>query len=158
MFEASWTGSASEDDLYVTDYGTCTDTVTKQDQIDGTFPSAVYIGITRDQQSFYLTRATPGDQGVAPPNGELHETYEGTHVSCGGYEETVLGSLNLVENWWQWPSFPDVLPLGRTDPTIPTTSQGEHVDRQEQTGIGGGLIVITTTWTWKLTIEPDAAQ
>jgi hypothetical protein len=32
------------------------------------------------------------------------------------------------------------------------------VDRQEETGIGGGLIVITNAWTWKLTLEPDAGQ
>ena len=50
------------------------------------------------------------------------------------------------------------LPLERADPTIPWTSEGQHVDRQESTGIGGGLIVITTTWTWKLTLEPDAGQ
>ena len=50
------------------------------------------------------------------------------------------------------------LPLERTDPTIPWTSEGQHVDRQESTGIGGGLIVITNTWTWKLTLEPDGGQ
>lgn len=50
------------------------------------------------------------------------------------------------------------LPLERTDPTTLWTSEGQHVDRQESTGIGGSLIVITTTWTWTLTLEPDAGQ
>jgi hypothetical protein len=50
------------------------------------------------------------------------------------------------------------IPLERTDPTIPWTSEGQHVARRELTGIGGGLIVITDTWTWKLTLEPDNGE
>jgi hypothetical protein len=146
------------DNLYVKDFGNCTDTVTELDQIDGAgSPSAFFIGITRDQSSFYLFRASPELRG-APPNGLVDKTYVAKHVNCLGYEETVpIGSLQVAEDWTPWP-FPQGLPLGRTDPTIPTTSEGEKVDRQERTGIGGGLEVITTTWTWKLTIEPDAAQ
>ena len=156
MFEATWTGSASEDDLYVTDYGTCTDTVTKQDQIDGAAsPSAITIGISPDQSTFSVFRASPGAQG-APPNGDVYEDYEGKHVWCSGYEEAVPGSLHVWESWDYW-RFPDVIPLGRTDPTIPTTSEGQKVDREESPTVGG-QIVITNTWTWKLTLEPDAAQ
>jgi hypothetical protein len=157
MFEATWTGSASVDNLYVHDYGNCADTATQQAQIDGTFPSAFTIGITRDQSSFYLFRVPAGTQG-APPNGQVHTAYEGNHVSCTGYEETFPASLDVWESWTLWPQFPQELPLGRTDPTIPTTSEGQMIDRQEETGIGGGLIVITGTWTWKPTLEPDAAQ
>lgn len=61
------------------------------------------------------------------------------------------------ESWPFWP-FPQELPLGRTDPTIPTTSEGQRVDRQESPGAGGSPIVITNTLTWKLTLEPDAGQ
>jgi hypothetical protein len=157
MFEATWTGSASVDNLYVTDFGNCTDTSTEQDQIDGAAsPSAFAIGISMDQSKFYVSRATPGVQG-APPNGDVYKTTEGKHVSCLGYEETFQGSLHVWE-FWDFSRFPHELPLGRTDPTIPTTSEGQKVDRQEETGIGGGLIVITNTWTWKLTLEPDVAQ
>jgi hypothetical protein len=109
-----------------------------------------------DQSKFYVSRATPGVQG-APPNGDVYKTTEGKHVSCLGYEETFQGSLHVWE-FWDFSRFPHELPLGRTDPTIPTTSEGQKVDRQEETGIGGGLIVITNTWTWKLTLEPDVAQ
>jgi hypothetical protein len=157
MFEATWGGSASVDNLYVTDYGTCTDTVTQMDQVDGAgSPSAFFIGVTSDQSSFYLYRATPGLQG-APPYGVVDKPYVSSHVNCQGYEETVpFASLHVPEDWTPWP-FPQGLPLGRTDPTIPTTSAGEKVDRQERP-VTGGLGVTTTTWTWKLTIEPDAAQ
>jgi hypothetical protein len=157
MFAATWTGSASVDKLYVQEFSTCTDTVTEQDEIDGAAsPSAFVIGIARNQSEFYVSRATPGTQG-APPNGDLYKATEGKHVSCSGYEESVPGSLHVWEFWDFW-RFPPALPLGRTDPTIPTTSEGQTVDREESTGIGGSLIVVTNTWSWKLTLEPDAAQ
>ncbi len=161
IFEATWSGSASRDDRYVTDYGHCTDTNTQMGQVDGgDSPSAFGISISRDQREFSLNRISPGYQG-APPNGVVDGTYVSKHVDCQGYEETGLpGLLHVVENWTPWPFMGTGhgLPLERTDPTIPWTSEGQHVDRQESTGIGGGLIVITTTWTWKLTLEPDAGQ
>jgi hypothetical protein len=40
---------------------------------------------------------------------------------------------------------------------VPTTAAGQKVDRQERAVIGG-TEVVTTTWTWNLTMEPDAAQ
>jgi|GEM_PF-6781654 len=156
MFQATWKGSASVDNFYAKDYGNCTDTTTQQHQVEGTFPSAFTIGVTRDQSSFYLFRVPAGTHG-APPNGQVHEPYEGQHVSCTGWEEPYPASLDVWESWTVSPPFPQELPLGRTDPTIPTSSEGQIVDRQEETGIGGGLIVITNTWTWKLTLEPDAA-
>jgi hypothetical protein len=159
IFEATWTGSASVDNRYVTDYGDCSITNTQMDRVDGAAsPSALNIGITRDQQSFYVNRPAPGYLG-APPYGVVDKPFDNKLVnSCLGYEETrPFASLHVPEDWNLWP-FPQGLPLGRTDPTIPTSSEGEHVDRQESTGIGGGLIVITTTWRWQLTLDPDAAQ
>jgi hypothetical protein len=159
MFDTAWTGFASVDNRYVTDYGDCAMTTTQADQIEGaTSPSALSIGITRDQQSFYINRPGPGFLG-APPHGVVDKPYDYTFVdSCHDYEETrPFASLHVVESWTPWP-FPQGLPLGRTDPTIPTSSEGEHVDRQESTGLGGGLIVSTTTWRWQLTLEPEAAQ
>jgi len=156
MFEATWRGSASVDNFYATDFGTCVDTVTQGDQVEGGSPSAFFIGVTRDQSSFYLFRATPGLQG-APPNGVVTKPYYAHHVDCLGNEETVpVASISSWESWTPWP-FPQGLPLGRTDPTIPTTSEGEWVDRQER-AVVGGLEVITTRWTWRLTLEPEAAQ
>jgi hypothetical protein len=160
MFEATWTGLASADNLYVKDYGTCTDTVTEQGEIDGAAsPSAFFLGLSRDQSQAYVDRATPGILG-APPYTQLYKTYDGTHVECSGYEENAPDSVYVAEDWTTWPltGTGQGLPLNRTDPTIPTTTAGQKVDRQESTGIGGGLIVITSTWTWTLTIEPDAAQ
>jgi hypothetical protein len=157
MFDATWSASASVDDLYVTDLGTCTDTVTQADEVEGGgSPSAFVVGMTPDQGSFYLFRATPGVQG-APPNGVIDKPYVSLHVDCLGNAETVpFASLHVGEDWTTWP-FSDGLPLGRTDRTIPTTSSGEKVDRQERAVIGG-VEVITTRWIWQLTIEPDAAQ
>jgi hypothetical protein len=88
----------------------------------------------------------------------VHEAYEGHHDPCTGDEETFAASLDVWETWTLAPPFPQELPLGRTDPTIPVTSEGQILDQQEETGIGGGLIVITNAWTWKLTLEPDATQ
>lgn len=156
MFAATWTGSASADNRYVRDFGDCADTVTQQGQVDGTFPSLFGIGIKRDQSAFYLFRVPAGTDG-APPNGQAYHDYEGTHVSCTGYEETFPASVSVWESWTAPPPFPQQIPLGRTDPTIPVTSEGQIVDQQEDTGIGGGVIVTTNAWTWKLTLEPDAA-
>jgi hypothetical protein len=61
----------------------------------------------------------------------------------------------VTENWAPWPFSGGTLPLERTDPTIPWTSAGQHVTRSEATGDEGTPIVITDTWTWKLTLEPD---
>jgi hypothetical protein len=59
---------------------------------------------------------------------------------------------------WDYARVPTWIPLNRTDPTIPTTSEGQVVDRQESLSACGGPIVITNTLTWKLTLEPDAGQ
>ncbi|HXJ33812.1 MAG TPA: hypothetical protein VMS22_07190 [Candidatus Eisenbacteria bacterium] len=154
VFETTWTGSASVDNLYVQEFPNCTVTGTEQDQIDGTFPSAIVIGISPDQSKFFVSRA--GGQSV-PPNGDVYKDTEGHGVTCLGYEETSRGSLHVWESW-DYYRFPHELPLGRTDPTIPTTSEGQKVDRQESPGPGGSPIVITNTLTWKLTLEPDAGQ
>ena len=160
IFEATWSGSESRDDRYVKDYGHCTDTSTVMGQVDsGDLPSAFAINISRDQRLFTVnpTWSYQGD----PPTGIVDGTYVSKRVDCQGYEETGLpGLLHVVEDWTPWPfrGTNPGLPFERTDPTIPWTSEGQHVDRREETGIGGGLIVITTTWTWKLTIEPDAGQ
>jgi len=160
IFEATWSGSESRDDHYVKDYGHCTDTSTVMGQVDsGDLPSAFAINVSRDQRLFTVnpTWSYQGD----PPTGIVDGTYVSKRVDCQGYEEIGLpGLLHVVEDWTPWPfhGTNPGLPFERTDPTIPWTSEGQHVDRREETGIGGGLIVITTTWTWKLTIEPDAGQ
>jgi hypothetical protein len=160
IFEATWSGSASRDDRTVMDYGQCTVTGTEMGQVDGgDSPSAFGISVSLDQRLFTINRISPGYQG-APPNGVVDGTYVSKHVDCQGYEETGLpGLLHVVEYWTPAP-LSTGLPLERTDPTIPWTSEGQHVDRRELTGGGGAgdPIVITTTWTWKLTLEPDAGQ
>ena len=160
MFEATWSGSASRDDRYVMDYGDCTDTNTYVGQVDGgDLPSAFTINVSRDQRLFTVNLVT-GSQG-APPNGVVDGSYVWHRVDCDGYEETGPPSLLRVgENWTHWPFMGTGLPLERTDPTIPWTSAGQHVARQEGTGFGGAgdPIVTTTTWTWNLTLEPDGGQ
>ncbi len=156
MYAAAWVGTASVNNRYVKDYGNCTDTVTQLDHVDGTAtPSAFSIGTVRGQTAFQVHRATPWMQG-APPYGVVDRPYVSTRVHCTGWVETVpFASLHVAENWTLWPFYE--LPLDRTDPTIPTTSKGQKVDRQER-AVLGGTEVITTTWTWDLTLEPDAAE
>jgi len=83
-------------------------------------------------------------------------------VDCNGHEETGPPGLLQVaeEDWTLWPFRSTGLPFDRADPTIPWTSAGQHVDRQESTGLGGAgdPIVTTTTWTWNLTLEPDGGE
>jgi len=158
MFETSWTGSESIDDLYVSKHPNCrgTETASEQDELHGTFPSALLIYIAPNQQTFSVTRPTPG-VGASPPLANMMKDTQRTHVSCNGYEETSKGLLHIYESWPYWP-FPQEIPLNRTDPTIPTTSEGQVVDRQESPGPGGSADVTTNTLTWKLTLEPDAGQ
>jgi hypothetical protein len=111
---------------------------------------------------FTVNRLSSGDHG-APPIGILDGTYVHHRVDCNGYDESgPPGLLQVVESWTPWTFLPNGqgFPLNRTDPTIPCTSEGQYVDRQETTGLGGAAdpIIVTTTWTWKLTLEPEAAQ
>jgi len=158
IFEATWRGSASEDDLYVSKYSSgCTDTVTNQGEVDGgDQPAAFVINISRDQRSFTVNRWTP------PTTTQLFKDYTGHHVECGGNEEDIRNSIYVGEDWNYWPFIGtgQGIPLDRTDPTIPWTSNGEHVDQQHSTGFGGDgdPIVITRTWHWQLTLEPDTGQ
>ena len=164
IFEATWSGSASRDDRYVDEYliSSCTDTNTSTGQVDGgDSPSAFGISVSRDEREFSVNRISPGYQG-APPNGVVDGTFANKHVDeCHEYEETGLpGLLHVVESWTPWAFLPNGhgFPLERTDPTIPWTSEGQAVDRDESPGLCDGLIVITRTWTWKLTLEPDTGQ
>jgi hypothetical protein len=59
---------------------------------------------------------------------------------------------------WPWGVGVSGLPLERTDPTIPWTTTGQHVTRNEVPQPDGSKIVTTDTWSWKLTLEPDAGQ
>jgi hypothetical protein len=154
MYETTWTGSASVDNLYRKEFPNCTETHTDQGQIEGDFPSALSIGLSSNHRKFHVTRA--GGQS-APPESSLSGTTDAKHVWCNGYEETGHGSVSAWESW-RYDMVPDEIPLDRTDPTIPTTSAGQVVDRQESRAADGGLTVITNTLTWKLTLEPDAGQ
>jgi hypothetical protein len=158
MFEATWSGSESRDDRYVLDYGHCTDTNTYNGQVEGgDFPSAFGISVSRDQRLFTVNLMW-GSQG-APPKGIVDGNYVWHRVDCNGYEESdSRGLLHVVEDWTGWPFGSTGLPFERADPTTPWTSEGQHVDRQESGRSYGDPSVFTTTWTWKLTIEPDAGQ
>jgi len=160
IFEATWRGSASEDDLYVTKYPSgCTDadTVTNQGEVEGgDQPAAFGISISRDQRSFSVNRWTP------PTTTPVFKDYTGHHVECGGYEEDIANSIYVVEDWNYWPFIGtgQGIPLDRQDPTIPWTTSGEHIDQQHSHGYGGDgdPIVVTRTWHWQLTLEPDPGQ
>jgi len=157
MYEATWRGSESMEFSYVFEYGNCRDTTSEQGQIAGTAPSAIFIGVAGDRRSFSLFRPSPGATGSppGPPWGQVSGDIEGTRVSsCPADERTVSTPVIVAENW-AWPSGVGTLPLERTDPTIPWTSAGQHVTRFEATDEGIPN-VITDTWTWKLTLEPDA--
>src|SRR5262245_44311386 len=99
-----------------------------------------------------------GSQG-APPKGIVDGNCVWHRVDCNGYEESdSRGLLHVVESWTGWPFGSTGLPFERADPTTPWTSEGQHVYRQESGRAYGDPTVITTTWTWKLTIEPDGGQ
>lgn len=161
IFEATWQGSASEDDLYVTKYpGGCTETSTSQAELDGGgSPSAFGISVSRDQRSFTVNRTT---YMGGPPYTQLHKDYTSYKIECSGYEEQSPNSIYVAEDWNYWPFIGtgQGIPLDRTDPTIPWTSNGQHVDERHFTGYGGAgdPIVVTHTWTWQLTLEPDPGQ
>src|SRR4029453_10766669 len=157
MYEASWRGSASLEFSYVLEYGNCRDTTSEQGQIAGTAPSAIFISVAGDRRSFSLNRPSPGAMGV-PPWGQVSGDLDGTRVYCSGEERTVLTPVIVAENWAPWSFSGGTLPLERTDPTIPWTSAGQHVTRSEATGDEGTPIVITDTWTWKLTLEPAGRE
>ena len=164
IFEATWTGSASRDDRYVDEYliSSCTKTSTDTGQVDGGgSPSAFGISVGRDEREFTVNRMTPGYHG-GPPNGVVDGTSTPKFVDgCLGYEETGLpGLLHVVEGWTPWAFLPNGhgFPLERTDPTIPWTSKGQAVKRDELHGLCDGQIVITQTWTWELTLEPDNGE
>jgi hypothetical protein len=155
MYRAIWSASGSIDNLLVSESPVCTVTVTSEAQVEGGAPAAFYIIVSRDRSRFDLQREWSESRG-APPWGMLRQPYVTKRINCRGYEETSDATLWVEESFGRWP-FYDGLPLGRTDPTIPTTSEGQKADRQERQ-LPGGVEVITETWTWKLTLEPDAAQ
>ncbi len=158
MYEATWRGSVSEDLSNVLEYGNCTDSTTVQGQIASTAPSAILISVANDRRSFSSYRPAPGFMG-APPQGQLSHEFDGTHVFCSGDERPFPDFVNVTEMFETWPFGGSTgLPLERTDPTIPWTTTGQHVTRSEYPGADGSQIVITDTWTWKLTLEPDAAK
>jgi hypothetical protein len=159
MYEATWRASVSEDFSYDLEYGNCRDTSTTQGQFAVTAPSAILITVAGDRRSFRSYRPSPGSMG-APPAGQLSHEFEGTRVLCSGDEQTFPVPVIVMESLAGWPfgvGGPG-LPLERTDPTIPWTSAGQHVTRSEFTDPDGVKSTLTDTFTWKLTLEPDAGQ
>ncbi len=77
-----------------------------------------------------LHRATSGLQGAAP-NGLVDKPCVSTRVDWGNEETVPFASLHVPKDRTPWP-FPGELPLGRTDPAIPTTSAGQKIERQER--------------------------
>jgi len=131
--------------------------VTNQGEVEGgDQPAAFGISISRDQRSFSVNRWTP------PTTTPVFKDYTGHHVECGGYEEDIANSIYVVEDWNYWPFIGtgQGIPLDRQDPTIPWTTSGEHIDQQHSHGYGGDgdPIVVTRTWHWQLTLEPDPGQ
>ena len=99
-------------------------------------------------------------QGDPPLVMDVHVS--STSSAAGTRRTGLPGLIHVVEDWNYWPfsgTGPGI-PLDRTDPTIPWTSDGaaRRPAASRPVGVGGGLIVITTTWTWKLTLEPDTGQ
>jgi hypothetical protein len=156
MYEAVWKGSVSDDFSYVLEYGNCTDTTTVQGQVATTAPSAIFISVDDDLRSFRVARALPGSEG-GPPYGLLSDKIVGTRVPCYGDPNEVPNFVGVSE-MVTWPFSGQRLPLERTDPTIPWTSAGQHVNRYENTDVEGTKTVMIDTWTWNLTLEPDAGQ
>ena len=157
MYDAVWRGSVSEDSSYVMEYGNCTDSTTVQGQVATTAPSAIFIEVAGDRRSFRVYRASPGSMG-APPEGLLSDEIDGTRVPCSGDESQAPHFVGVAENLVGWPYSGQWIPLERTDPTIPWTSAGQHVTRNEIPEVDGTKIVMTDTWSWKLTLEPDGGQ
>jgi hypothetical protein len=95
----------------------------------------------------------------APPLGQLSDQIDGTRVSCTGKENTFPDFVIVTENFAGSPiSGSPGLPLERTDSTIPWTSTGQHVTRNEYVDAEGTKSTTTDTWTWTLTLEPDGGQ
>jgi hypothetical protein len=140
------------------EYGNCRDTSTAQGQFAVTAPSAILITVASDRRSFNSYRPSPGSLG-APPLGQLSHEFEGTRVPCSGDEQTFPIPVIVTESFgWPWGLGVPGHPLDRTDPTTPWTTTGQHVTRNEFTDADGIQSAITDTWTWKLTLEPDAGQ
>jgi hypothetical protein len=158
MYEATWRASVSVDSSYDLEYGNCRDTSTAQGQFAVTAPSAILITVASDRRSFNSYRPPPGSLG-APPLGQLSHEFEGTRVPCSGDEQTFPIPVIVTESFgWPWGLGVPGHPLDRTDPTTPWTTTGQHVTRNEFTDPDGIQSSITDTWSWKLTLEPDAGQ
>jgi hypothetical protein len=158
MYEATWKAAVSEDFLYDLQYGDCRDVSTRQGQFAVAAPSAIQITVSGDRRSFKSSRPNPGFMG-APPAGELSHEFEGTRVLCSGDEREIPAPVFVMESLGGGPFGGGAgLPLERTDPTIPWTTTGQHVTRNESPQADGSTIVTTDTWSWNLTLEPDAAQ
>jgi len=159
MYEATWRASVSVDRSYDLTYGNCRDTSTAQDQFAVTAPSAILITVASDRRSFNSYRPWPGSLG-APPMGQLSHEFEGTRVYCSGDERPFPIPVIVNESFAVWPWGVGVpgLPLERTDPTIPWTTTGQHVTRNEIPQADGSTMVTTDTLSWQLTLEPDGGQ
>jgi hypothetical protein len=158
MYEATWRASVAVDVSIDLQYGDCRDTSTAQDQYAVTAPSAILITVASDRRSFNSYRPTPGSLG-APPLGQLSHEFEGTRVPCSGNEQTFPIPVVVMENFgWPWGVGVPGQPLERTDPTVPWTTTGQHVTRNETTEADGSKNVLTDTWSWTLTLEPDGGQ
>ena len=120
--------------------------------------SAILITVASDRRSFNAYRPSPGALG-APPIGQLSHEFEGTRIYCSGDERQYPIPVGVTESFgWPWGVGVPGYPLERTDPTIPWTTTGQHVTRNEIPQADGSTMVTTDTWSWKLTLEPDAGQ
>jgi hypothetical protein len=64
----------------------------------------------------------------------------------------------VAENFVTWPFSGQWISLERTDPDDPVDVVGSARHRHEMTDVEGTKTVMIDTWTWNLTLEPDAGQ
>ena len=143
------------------EYGDCTDTTTEQGQVAG--DGAVGDRHQRRARPAIVQRRIAHRRAPWAPRhwASSRQDFDGHHVECSGDEEDVSGSRDrrgeldglAVQRRGSG------IPLERTDPTIPWTSDGAarrpgaiRPDRRD-----GTPIVITRHVDWKLTLEPDWA-
>ncbi len=153
VYEATWVGSGSVNNYYEI-RGQCGLTVgTTVDQHEGPrMPSAFAFFPLPGRRSYQVLRESPSSTVGAPPIGSTSMPARTRTVDCLGGEINSVGlaTIRITEAWGIGSPF--LLEL--TDPSKPETFKGEKTNKQELPFFRG-VVIITNTWTWDLTREPD---